>query len=328
MSRYLVTGAAGFIGARVSTLLLEQGHQVVGIDSLNNAYDVRLTQWRLQKLQAIPAFAFSRGDLADRVVVETLWNKHDGNALDAVINLAARAGVRQSVENPWVYVDTNVTGCLNLLDLCRQRGVPKFVLASTSSVYGAEAPLPTPETAPSDRPLQPYAATKKAAEHLAHTYHFLHGLDVTVVRYFTVYGPAGRPDMSMFRFCQWIHEGRPVRVNGDGHQSRGFTYVDDIARGTIQALRPLGFEVINLGGHETITINDLVARMAELIGQPARVETRPSHPADMQANWANVEKAGRLLGWEPAVSLQDGLPRLVEWYRAHRDWASQVETSD
>ncbi len=323
--RYLVTGAAGFIGARVAEALIAEGHQVVGIDNLNDAYDLRIKDWRLARLQALPGFSFQRADIVDRPALARAWGDEP---YAAVINLAARAGVRQSVENPWVYVDTNVTGCLNLLDLCRQRGVPKFVLASTSSVYGAEAPLPTPETAPSDRPLQPYAATKKAAEHLAHTYHFLHGLDVTVVRYFTVYGPAGRPDMSMFRFCQWIHEGRPVRVNGDGHQSRGFTYVDDIARGTIQALRPLGFEVINLGGHETITINDLVARMAELIGQPARVEYRPFHPADMQANWANVEKAGRLLGWEPAVSLQDGLPRLVEWYRAHRDWASQVETSD
>jgi nucleoside-diphosphate-sugar epimerase len=153
-------------------------------------------------------------------------------------------------------------------------------------------------------------------------------LDVTVVRYFTVYGPAGRPDMSMFRFCQWLHEGRTVRINGDGKQSRGFTYVDDIARGTILALRPLGFEIVNLGGHETITINDLVGRMAELIGEPPRLDYRPAHPADMHANWANVEKAGRLLGWEPTVPLRDGLPRLIEWYRAQRDWAAQVVTTD
>jgi len=276
-------------------------------------------------LQRLPGFEFQRADIVDREALARAWGE---GTYAAVINLAARAGVRQSVEDPWAYVDTNVTGCLNLLDLCRRRGVPKFVLASTSSVYEAGAPLPTPETAASERPLQPYAATKKAAEHLAHSYHFLYGLDVTVVRYFTVYGPAGRPDMSMFRFCQWIHEGRPVRINGDGKQSRVFTYVDDIARGTILALRPLGFEVINLGGHETITINDLVARMSKMIGQPARIEYRPAHAADLQANWANVEKAGRLLGWEPAVTLQDGLPRLVDWYRAQRDWASLVETSD
>ncbi len=323
--RVLVTGAAGFIGARVAETLLAEGCRVVGLDNMNDAYDRRLKEWRLARLQALPGFSFLRVDIVDRQALARAWGDEP---YAAVINLAARAGVRQSVKDPWAYVDTNVTGCLNVLDLCRQRGVPKFVLASTSSVYGAGAPLPTPETAPSDRPLQPYAATKKAAEHLAHSYHFLYGLDVTVVRYFTVYGPAGRPAMSMFRVCQWIHEGRPVRIHGDGSQSRGFTYVDDIARGTLLALRPLGFEIINLGGHETTTINHLVARMSDLIGQPARVEHHPAHAADMQANWANVEKAGRLLGWEPAVSLQDGLPRLVEWYRTERGWASQVETSD
>jgi len=325
MARYLVTGAAGFIGAQVAAELLARGDQVVGVDNLNDAYDPRLKEWRLQRLLPHGAFHFERFDISDP---EGLAPVVDLGPFDAVINLAARAGVRPSVEDPWAFVQTNVTGCLNLLDLCRKRGVPKFVLASTSSVYGADAPLPTPETAPCDRPMQPYAATKRAAEHLAHSYHFLHGLDVTVVRYFTVYGPAGRPDMSMFRFCQWIHEGLPVRINGDGRQTRGFTYVDDIARGTIQALRPMGFEVINLGGHETISINDLVARMADLIGRPARVEYRPANPADMQANWANVEQAGRLLGWEPTVSLQDGLARLVDWYRAERAWASSIATSD
>jgi UDP-glucuronate 4-epimerase len=325
VARYLVTGAAGFIGACVAEKLLADGHHVEGLDNLNEAYDRRLKDWRLARLQALPGFSFQKVDIADRQELAGAWGTEP---YTAVINLAARAGVRQSVQDPWAFVETNVTGCLNLLDLCRERRVPKFVLASTSSVYGAGAPLPTPETAPCDRPLQPYAATKRAAEHLAHSYHFLHGLDVTVVRYFTVYGPAGRPDMSMFRFCQWIHEGRTVRINGDGRQTRGFTYVDDIARGTILALRPVGFEVVNLGGHETISINDLVARMADLIGRPAQIEHCPANPADMQANWADVTKAGRLLGWEPAVSLQEGLPRLVDWYRAQRDWACHIDTAD
>ncbi len=169
---------------------------------------------------------------------------------DGVINLAARAGVRASVENPWIFVDTNMTGTLNLLENCRQHQVPKFVLASTSSIYGEDAPQPTPETADSSAPLQPYAASKKGAEAMCHAYHYLFDIDVTVLRYFTVYGPAGRPDMVMFRFVQWITEGRPVLLNGDGNQSRGFTYIDDIARGTIQALKPVGYEIINLGGHE------------------------------------------------------------------------------
>jgi UDP-glucuronate 4-epimerase len=218
MARYLVTGAAGFIASRVAALLLEQGHEVIGIDNLNNAYDIRLKQWRLQQLQGKPGFAFSRGDISDRVVIETLWRKHNGDGLDAVINLAARAGVRQSVENPYVYMETNAAGTLNLLELTRLGGVKKFVLASTSSLYGADNPRPFKEDARTDSPLSPYAATKKAAEVTCSTYHFLYGMDVTVLRYFTVYGPAGRPDMSLFRFVQRISEGKPITVYGDGSQ--------------------------------------------------------------------------------------------------------------
>jgi nucleoside-diphosphate-sugar epimerase len=325
MGRFLLTGAAGFIAARVAEALLREGHEVVGLDNLNEAYDRRVKDWRLARLQGIQGFDFRRVDISDRGALEAAWG--DG-PYEAVLNLAARAGVRQSIRDPWVYVSTNVVGTLNLLELCRRTSTRKFLLASSSSVYGGSAPLPTPETADSDHPLQPYAATKKAAEALAHSYHHLHGLDVTVVRYFTVYGPAGRPDMSMFRFCQWIAEGRPVRVNGDGEQSRGYTYIDDIAHGTVAALRPLGFEVVNLGGHEIITINELIRMMEARLGRKADVRYGPAHPADVAANWANVEKAGRLLGWEPRVGLSEGVARLVEWYRAEREWVGTVDTSD
>jgi UDP-glucuronate 4-epimerase len=326
MSRYLVTGAAGFIGARVAALLLEQGHQVVGIDSLNNAYDVRLKKWRLQKLQEEEGFTFSRGDLADRVVVETLWKKHDGDALDGVINLAARAGVRQSTENPYVYFEANVTGTLNLLELARKGGVKKFVLASTSSLYGADNPRPFREDASTDRPLSPYAASKKAAEAMCYTWHFLYGMDFTVLRYFTVFGPAGRPDMSMFRFVQRISEGRPITLYGDGTQERDFTYVDDIARGTVAALTPLGFETINLGGDRPVKINDIIAMVEEFTGKKAVIERQPAHPADVPATWADISKARKLLQWEPQTPLEDGVHKLVEWYRDERSWASQIST--
>jgi len=326
MPRYLVTGAAGFIGARVAALLLEQGHQVVGIDSLNNAYDVRLKQWRLQQLQARPGFAFSRGDLSDRVVIETLWNKHDGNALDAVINLAARAGVRQSTENPYVYFETNVSGTLNLLELARVGGVKKFVLASTSSLYGAENPRPFTEDANTDKPLSPYAASKKAAEAMCYTWHFLYGIDTTVLRYFTVYGPAGRPDMSMFRFVQRISEGKPIVLYGDGSQERDFTYVDDIARGTAAAIQPLGCETINLGGDRPVKIRDIIAMVEELTGRKAVIEQQPAHPADVPATWADISKARKLLHWEPQTKLEDGVSQLVRWYRAEQSWASQIST--
>lgn len=324
MGCYLVTGAAGFIGAKVSEFLLADGHTVVGVDNLNNAYDVRLKEWRLKRLLPQAGFQFHQKDISLLDEIETVFGQ--AGVLDGVINLAARAGVRASVEDPWIFVNTNITGTLNTLELCRRFGVPKYVLASTSSIYGADAPLPTPEEADSSRPLQPYAASKKGAEALCHAYHFLHGLDITVFRYFTVYGPAGRPDMVMFRFTQWIREGRPVKLNGDGEQSRGFTYVDDIARGTILGLKPVGYEIINLGGHETITINEMIHVLEELTGCKARVERHPAHPADMLANWADVTKARRLLGWEPEVSLREGMRRLVEWYQTEREWASQVLT--
>ena len=225
MANYLLTGAAGFIAFRVAEMLLEAGHTVVGLDTLNDAYDVRMKEYRLKQLLGRAGFTFHRLDISDRQAICGDQTVLGSQSFSAVINLAARAGVRQSVENPWVYLDTNVTGTLNLLELCRRRGIPKFILASTSSIYGANAPLPTPESYDSSHPLQAYAASKKAAEVLAHSYHYLYNLDITIVRYFTVYGPAGRPDLAMFRFVQWISEGRPVKINGDGEQSRGFTYL-------------------------------------------------------------------------------------------------------
>jgi len=325
MSNYLVTGAAGFIGSHVSQMLIEQGHAVTGIDNLNDAYDVRMKEYRLRKLQALPGFEFARGDISDRRILNP-QSKIFNQKFDAVINLAARAGVRASVENPWVFVDTNITGTLNMLELCRQKGIRKFILASTSSIYGANAPHPTPETADSDHPLQPYAASKKAAEALCHSYHALYGLDVSVVRYFTVYGPAGRPDMSMFRFTKWISEGQPLHLYGDGEQSRGFTYLDDIARGTISALKPLGYEIINLGGHEVITINGLITLLEEQIGRKAIIERHPPNQADMLTNHADVTKARNLLGWQPKVGLEEGVTHMVDWYRAEHEWANGILT--
>ncbi len=330
MARYLLTGAAGFIGARVAEFLLAEGHAVVGLDNMNDAYDVRMKEYRRDLLTHREQFTFAQIDISNLDELEKFIqggvNADKQGQFDAVINLAARAGVRQSVENPWVYVDTNITGTLNLLEICRRQGIAKFILASTSSLYGADAPLPTSEDASSDEPLQPYAASKKGAEVLAHSYHYLYGIDVTVFRYFTVYGPAGRPDMVMFRFAQWINEGRVLQVNGDGEQSRGFTYVDDIARGTILGLKPMGFEIINLGGHETIKINELIEIFEKKIGQTARINYRKAHPADMKANWANVEKARELLGWQPEVSLDTGISNLIAWYQAERSWASKILT--
>jgi nucleoside-diphosphate-sugar epimerase len=325
MSHYLVTGAAGFIGACTSEMLIRDGHTVVGVDNLNDAYDPRMKQYRLRKLQAMPGFDFVRDDISDRGILDR-QSSITSRKFDAVINLAARAGVRYSVENPWIFVETNVIGTLNMLELCRQSGTKKLIFASTSSIYGADPPYPTPESASSSEPLQPYAASKKGAEALCHSYHHLYDLDISVLRFFTVYGPAGRPDLALFRFVQWISEDRPVRVYGDGEQSRGFTYIDDIARGIILALKPVGYEIMNLGGHEVITINALVKLIEELMGKKAEVQHGPPNLADMFTNWADVSKARGLLGWEPRVGLREGVRKLIDWYLAERSWASEILT--
>jgi len=322
MANFLVTGAAGFIGARTSEMLMQKGHTVTGVDNLNAAYDPQVKEYRLSRLEVIPGFQFKKVDISDRAQVFAEL----GGSYDGVINLAAWAGVRASVENPWIFVESNILGTVNMLELCRRDGIPKFLLASTSSIYGSNPPYPTPETASSSDPLQPYAASKKGAEAMAHAYHHLYDIDVSVVRLFTVYGPAGRPDLSIFRFTQWISEGLPVHVYGTGEQSRGFTYIDDIAEGITTAMKPLSYEVINLGGHEVITINNLIRLLEEIVGKRARVQYDPPNAADMFQNWADVSKAARLLSWSPRISMREGLTKLVEWYNSERAWAKDIRT--
>jgi nucleoside-diphosphate-sugar epimerase len=329
--RVLVTGAAGFIGSRVCALLHAQGVEVTGLDSFNDAYDVRLKDWRWAELEKLPGLELHRLDLGQVAGLTKLFEAHAArhggySPFDAVANLAARAGVRASVENPSVYVEANITGSLNLLELCRKFGVKKFALASTSSLYGQGLPTPYREDLNTDHPLSPYAATKKAAEAMAYTYHYLHGLDVSALRYFTVYGPAGRPDMAPFRFVQRIREERPITVFGDGTQSRDFTYVDDIARGTIAALRSVGYEAFNLGSDEPLPLNALISLAEELTGRKAKIEYRPGHPADVPTTWADISKAGRLLGWKPETDFRTGVGKLVDWYEANRGWAAKIAT--
>ena len=318
--RYLVTGVAGFIASHVAQVLLEKGHVVIGIDNLNDAYDPRLKRYRLKGLKN-PNFTFIHADVSDHESLATIFRKF---SFDAVFNLAARAGVRQSTKDPWSYYGTNVTGTLNLLDLCKEYNVPKFVLASTSSLYGQSELQPFNETMSTDRPLSPYAASKKAAESLAYTYHYLYDIDVSVLRYFTVYGPAGRPDMSIFRFIRWIDEGETLEIYGDGTQRRDFTYVSDIARGTVAAVRTVGYEIINLGGHRPHSINQVIEMIESYLGKEARRTMLPAHPADVRATWADVSKAARILGWKPQISLEQGLKMAVDWYRENKSWARQI----
>lgn len=322
---YLVTGCAGFIGAYVARHLLREGHRVVGVDNLNAAYDVRLKQWRLDHLLDLPAFTFHHLDICDVAAVGALLGSIcDRTGCDAVINLAARAGVRDSLRDPRTYYETNLTGVLHLLEWCRTLGIKKFVQASTSSVYGRSA-RPFREDKPTDQPLSPYAASKKASEVLCYTYHELYGLDVTVLRFFTVFGPAGRPDMSVFRFIRWIAEDEPVILFGDGTQERDFTYVEDIARGTVLALRPVGYEIMNLGSDHPVSVRKIIETLETMLGRKAQIEPQPAHPADVPATWADITKARTLLEWKPEMSLEDGLAAAVRWYQQERSWASQVD---
>jgi len=328
--KILVTGAAGFIASRVCSLLYEQGHEITGLDNFNDGYDVRLKIWRWVQLENLAGLELHRLDLTDTISLERLFEKHAraqrAAPFDAVINLAARAGVRPSVENPRVYVESNVVGALNVLEMCRKFGVKKFVLASTSSLYGKDHTTPYREEMNTDRQLSPYAATKKAAEAMAYTYHFLHGIDVSVLRYFTVYGPAARPDMTPLRFVQRIREGKKITIFGDGSQSRDFTYVDDIGRGTISALRPVGCEAFNLGSDEPLRLSQMIKLIEELTGQKAQIEYKPWHPADMAETWADITKARKTLGWSPQTSIREGMGRLVKWYEENRAWAKEINT--
>lgn len=309
MMNILVTGAAGFIASRVCEMLLEKGEQVIGIDNLNDYYDVRLKEHRLAQLTKHPNFIFYKSDIENMEELKPIFEAH---SFRSVFNLAARAGVRYSMENPWVYLRTNTEGTLNLLELMKDFNVKKFILASTSSLY-AGLPMPFTEDLPVNTPISPYAASKKAAEAFAYTYHRQYGIDVSILRYFTVFGPGGRPDMAPYRFVKWIMEGTPISLYGDGSAARDFTYVDDIARGTILSEKPLGYEIINLGGgKKPVTINQFIGWIEELTGKKATINYLPIHSADMDFTMANIDKARHLLDWEPQVDTYHGLKETVK----------------
>jgi len=317
----LLTGSAGFIASKVAELLLKRGHKVVGIDNLNDAYDVRLKNWRLKQLEQFKNFTFHRLDITELAQLESLFEKFN---FEAVINLAARAGVRASVENPWVYVNTNITGTLNLLDLCKRYKVKKFILASTSNIYG-EMGLPFVEDKKADFPLSPYPASKKGAEAICYAYHHLYRIDISVLRYFTVYGPAGRPDMSVFIFIKKIYANEEIPVYGDGNQKRDFTYIDDIAEGTVKSLKPVGYQIINLGGDNPVKLGYVISLIEDGLGKKAKIKYLPRHPADVSATWAEIKKARELLSWQPKIKIEEGIKRTTEWFLENWEWVKRVK---
>lgn len=319
--RILITGAAGFIASRVCEMLLEKGELVVGIDNMNDYYDVRLKEYRLNRLLQFTNFKYYKADIENLDQLKSIFEAH---TFRSVYNLAARAGVRYSMENPWVYLRTNTEGTLNLLELMKDFGVRKFILASTSSLY-AGLPMPFNEELPISTPISPYAASKKAAEVFAYSYHKQYGIDVSILRYFTVFGLFGRPDMAPYRFVKWISEGTPITLYGDGTQSRDFTYIDDIARGTILAEKPLGYEIINLGGgKEPVSINQFIKWIEELTGKKAVINYCPAHSADMEYTMANIDKAKQLLHWSPLISTFDGLKLIIASYQENQPLFKEI----
>lgn len=321
MKKILVTGASGFIGYNTAERLLKRDYTVIGIDNMNDYYDLRLKENRLNKLKEFKTFKFYRVDIEKFDALKAIF---EDNPIDGVINLAARAGVRYSLIDPFIYVKTNILGTTNLLELCKTYDIKKFVLASTSSLYAGQ-PMPFKEDLPVNEPISAYAASKKGAEAMCYTYHYLYNIDITVLRYFTVYGPAGRPDMSIFRFIKWIDEETPIELFGDGSQIRDFTYIDDIAEGTVKALeKQTNYEIINLGGNRPYELNYAIELIERYIGKGSQKKLKPFHKADLKATWADINKARDILAWEPSVSFEDGIQRTVNWYLKNMEWLRDV----
>jgi UDP-glucuronate 4-epimerase len=331
--KILVTGAAGFIGMHVCQLLLARGDDVIGVDNLNDYYDVALKEARLARLTPNPRFRFFRLDIADRDGIAALFAKERPQR---VVNLAAQAGVRYSLQNPHAYVDSNVVGFVNILEGCRHAGVEHFVYASSSSIYGGNERMPFSEHDNVDHPVSLYAATKKANELMAHTYSHLFNLPTTGLRFFTVYGPWGRPDMALFLFTKAILEGRPIDVFNHGKMRRDFTYIDDIAEGVIRVLdRPpqanpdfdkqapdpatswAPYRLFNIGNHQPVELMAYIEALEQALGRTAARNFLPLQDGDVPATYADTSELSRVTGFSPATPVTEGVRRFVDWYRSY-----------
>ena len=308
----LVTGGAGFIGSHLVAALLGGGREVVVLDDFDDFYDPALKRRNVAAL-AGPGLRVVEGDIRDTALVDRVFSDE---RFHSVIHLAARAGVRPSIEQAALYTSVNLDGTTCLLEAARRHGVERFVFGSSSSVYGNNPKVPFAEDDPVDHPISPYAATKKAGELLCYTHHHLHGLHVACLRFFTVYGPRQRPEMAIHKFTRLLWQGREVEQYGDGTSARDYTFVSDIVDGILRAWeRCRGYRVYNLGGSRTVTLSDLLAKIAERLEVPARVRAMPAQPGDVERTWADVSRARQELGWEPRVDLDSGLDLFVEWFR-------------
>jgi UDP-glucuronate 4-epimerase len=315
---FLVTGGAGFIGSHVCERLLRSGHSVWAFDDLNSFYDPQLKRRNVAELQALAKpFEFVFGDLVDRAALDDLFGS---TRFDQVLHLAARAGVRPSLEDPALYQRVNVEGTVNLLEAARHHGVKKIIAASSSSVYGVNAKVPFAEGDPIFNPISPYAASKLACEALGHVYHHVYGMDVVMLRFFTVYGPRQRPDLAIHKFTKNIAAGKPLPVFGDGSSARDYTYISDILDGIIACTeREFGYEVYNLGESQTVTLNQLIELLEQALGRKAIIDRQHAQPGDVPLTYADVSKARADLGYQPKVGIREGIPRFVEWFNSRTE---------
>lgn len=317
MKNVLVTGVAGFIGSHVAEALLNRDIEVIGIDNLNDYYPVRFKEENLRRLEASPKFTFHKLDISDLDGLESVFKKHQPSY---IAHLAARAGVRPSIAEPFLYEQANIHGTLALLEKARTYQVENFVLTSSSSVYGNSQAIPFHEDdSATDRPISPYAATKKATEVIGHTYHHLYGLNINVIRPFTVYGPAGRPDMAPWLFIDAALNGRAIKKFGEGETRRDYTYIDDFVAGFLNAIeRPLGYEIFNLGNSATVSLNEFIAIVEQVTGRTLLVEQYPAQPGDVDLTNADISRARTHLSYNPQTSFPEGMEKFYRWFLEHR----------
>jgi UDP-glucuronate 4-epimerase len=312
---FLVTGGAGFIGSHVCERLLQAGHSVWAFDELNDFYDPQIKRGNLRDIQSLAKpFEFVQGDIADAAEVEELFREVK---FDQVIHLAARAGVRPSLQQPALYQRVNVEGTVNLLEAGRKTGVKKFTIASSSSVYGVNAKVPFSESDPLFSAISPYASSKLACESLGHVYHHLYGMDVVMLRFFTAYGPRQRPDLAIHKFTRMIHEGKAIPVFGDGSTARDYTYISDIVDGVFACTqREFGYAVFNLGESQTVTLSRLIELIESALGTKAVLDRQPLQPGDVPLTFADISKARAQLGYQPRIKIEQGIPLFADWFRA------------
>lgn len=316
MKTVIVTGAAGFIGSNLTQAILERGYRVIGVDNFDDTYDTRFKEAHLAPFASNANFVLHRIDIRDLSAMREIFAAEKPSY---VVHLAAKAETRAAVKDPYIYTSVNIDGTLNILELCREYPVENLVIASSSSVYGNSSQVPFTEDQLADRPLSPYGATKRAVELLAYTYHHNFDMNVTCLRYFNAHGENNRPGMVPYIWAEKLLRGEEIEISGDGSRKRDYTYIGDIVRATILAMeKPLGFEVLNIGNSTPASLNELLAVFEKVIGTKAKVKNRPSHGASVEETYANIDKAKELLGWEPEVSLEEGISRLVAWFRANR----------